>query len=162
MNHSTSPRPRTQAGVLPVEPTSTCSRLAQSPLPTGSYFHLALVKPQCQPVCKLQVGTARKPAALDLCERFKISLRSAYRHLQRGTTPASERRKGRDGVWHPAGNGGHTEHEPALQDLRIAQCALNRASRRVATEGCTPAARAKLAWLIDLASATLAKWRTVA
>jgi hypothetical protein len=40
-------------------------------------------------------------AAVNLAQRYGISLPSAYRHLRRGTTPASDRKVGRDGKMRP-------------------------------------------------------------
>ena len=73
----------------------------------------------------------RKSDALDLVEKFHISLPSAYRHLAKGTVPASERRLGRDGRRYPAGK---PRVEPVNRDLKLAWSALNRARQDKAND----------------------------
>src|SRR5436190_19042192 len=68
----------------------------------------------------------RKSAVSDLCEKFKISRPSAYRHLQRGTTPATVRHVGNDGKRYPAGKGRHQSRYSAERDLNLAHRALTR------------------------------------
>ena len=98
-----------------------------------------------------------KPRAIELSQQFGISIPSAYRHIQRGTTPASVRRRGSDGRSYPTVLTLRKPGRSLLEKyLSRAERWIVKASSHAEAE---PDDKAKLAWLIELATGTLEKWR---
>jgi hypothetical protein len=68
--------------------------------------------------------TLLKIAALELCEKYHISLRAAYRHVRNQSTPGALRKLGRDGkIYHFSAKLSKGETE---KDLKIIRRAFNR------------------------------------
>ena len=72
--------------------------------------------------------------AVELTIAFGVSLRTAQRHIKRGTLPAKERRMGADGKHHPLSHAGRVRSKPE-RELMLARQALARAAHAAATEG---------------------------
>ena len=72
--------------------------------------------------------------AVELAIEFGVSLRTAQRHVKRGTLPAKERRLGADGKHHPLSNGGRVRSK-SERELMLARQALARAAHAAATDG---------------------------
>jgi hypothetical protein len=70
----------------------------------------------------LQKFGSKKIAALELCERFGISLSSAYRHCAAGTTPSGDRCIRADGKAYPK-----SIKPPSQRQLRICISTLQKA-----------------------------------
>ena len=71
---------------------------------------------------------------------IKISLRTAYRHLAKGTLPSKERRQGSDGKTYPAQNSNaKTQKSEVQSDLALCRQALKRADRKAVQYGLEPA-----------------------
>ena len=118
--------------------------------------------PPRKPEQPLSVGTYNgytliKPRASELSQQFGISIPSAYRHIQRGTTPASVRRRGRDGRSYPATLALLKPRRSLLNKyLSRAERWIVKASSHAEAE---PDDKAKLAMLVLIATGTLEKWR---
>lgn len=97
-------------------------------------LHNPTNRPQAGAVSPCNYYHLRKAAAIELCEQFGISLPSGYRHLKRGTIPASHRRIGKDGKRYPASLEA-THRSPLETDLRLARQAIKRAANRGTTLG---------------------------
>ena len=72
--------------------------------------------------------------AVELTIAFGVSLRTAQRHIKRGTLPAKERRMGADGKHHPLSHAGRVRSK-SERELMLARQALARAAHAAATEG---------------------------
>jgi hypothetical protein len=72
--------------------------------------------------------------ALQIVRQFRVSRRTAYRHLQNHTLPASNRRIGCDGKSRPAGNGGRYIGD-VEKNLLLSVQALRRADRFACEQG---------------------------
>ncbi|HNW08768.1 MAG TPA: hypothetical protein PLL56_13795 [Verrucomicrobiota bacterium] len=82
-------------------------------------------------------GVWMEPAteqAVELTLAVGVSLRTAQRHVKRGTLPAQERRMGADGKQHPLSNGARVRSKTE-RELALARQALARAARAAATDG---------------------------
>ena len=82
-------------------------------------------------------GFGMRPAteqAVELAMAFGVSLRTAQRHIKRGTLPAKERRMGADGKHHPLSNIGRVPSK-SERELKLARQALARAAHAAATDG---------------------------
>ena len=82
-------------------------------------------------------GFGMRPAteqAVELTMAFGVSLRTAQRHIKRGTVPAKERRMGADGKHHPLSNIGRVPSK-SERELKLARQALARAAHAAATDG---------------------------
>jgi hypothetical protein len=69
--------------------------------------------------------------AVELTIASGVSLRTAQRHIKRGTLPAKERRMGADGKQHPLSNGGRVRSK-SERELMLARQALARAAHAAA------------------------------
>ena len=72
--------------------------------------------------------------AVELTIAFGVSLRTAQRHIKRGTLPAKERSLGADGKHHPLSNGGRVRSK-SERELMLARQALARVAHAAATDG---------------------------
>ena len=72
--------------------------------------------------------------AVELTIAFGVSLRTAQRHINRGTLPAKERKMGADGKHHPLNNAGRVRSK-SERELMLARQALARAAHATATDG---------------------------
>ena len=72
--------------------------------------------------------------AVELTIASGVSLRTAQRHIKRGTLPIAERRWGADGKQHPLRHAGRVCSQ-AERELMRARQALARAAQAVATDG---------------------------
>ena len=72
--------------------------------------------------------------AVELTIASGVSLRTAQRHVNRGTLPANERRLGADGRHHPLSYGGRVRSK-CERELTLARQALARAAHAAATDG---------------------------
>ncbi|MCE9613106.1 MAG: hypothetical protein K8T26_02445 [Lentisphaerae bacterium] len=81
-----------------------------------------------------------------------VSIRTARRHIARGTLPTSERRTGRDGKRYPAGGIGRS---PLHRPLAVARANIRRAARAAEF---TAGDRAVLNDIVAEASALLNTW----
>ena len=72
--------------------------------------------------------------AVELTIALGVSLRTAQRHIKRGTLPAKERRIGADGKHHPLSNGGRVRSN-SDRELMLARQALARAAHAATTDG---------------------------
>ncbi|MEI7733167.1 MAG: hypothetical protein WCO56_26580 [Verrucomicrobiota bacterium] len=68
---------------------------------------------------------------------YKVSLRTARRHLYAGTLPSQDRRFGSDGKTYPAGTGWKMRSRVA-KDLALCGQALQRAHRKACEDGYDP------------------------
>ncbi len=73
-------------------------------------------------------------AVIEMTIEFGVSLRTAYRHLKRGTAPAKERNMGKDGKMHPVGAGGKVRSK-LERELLLARQALARADLAARANG---------------------------
>ncbi len=97
-----------------------------------------------------------KVAAIALSQKYKISVRAGYYHLKRGSTPASNRRRGRDGKTYPAGNS--RKPSPVEKNLRLSWQALKR-SEYGAGEGFDEVELALLERIAEKAKQMVESWR---
>jgi hypothetical protein len=73
-------------------------------------------------------------SAAEIAIEYGVSLRTAQRHVKRGTVPAKERRLGGDGKFHPGGSG-RLVRSKVERELMLASQALARAARAASANG---------------------------
>ena len=112
------------------ETTTKATRLPQS-LPSRDGKRLARLLEQYRRGCGMRPATEQ---AVELTIAFGVSLRTAQRHIKRGTLPGQERRLGADGKQHPLRNAGQGRSQ-CERELRLARQALARAAHAAATDG---------------------------
>jgi len=112
------------------ETTTNATRLPQN-LQSRDAKRLASLLDQYRRGVWVQPATEQ---AVELTIAFGVSLRTAQRHIKRGTLPAKERRMGADGKHHPLSHAGRVRSKPE-RELMLARQALARAAHAAATEG---------------------------
>jgi len=99
-------------------------------------------------------------SARALAAQYNLSLRTAYRHLARGTTPSADRCIGRDGKTYPAHlRGGRPHCSAVARELVLMRQALNRADQRACEVGGEPTDVDTLRHLLATANEILERWR---
>jgi hypothetical protein len=97
-----------------------------------------------------------------MADEHKISLRTAYRHLARGTTPASDRRIGVDGKTYPAQlrkrRPGRT---PLERELALTRQALNRADKKAGQQDVDGGDVEALRRIVSTTNEILSRWEGV-
>ena len=119
----------THNGAQP-ETTTHATRLPQH-LQSRDGKRLAHLLDQYQRGAWMQSATEQ---AVELTIALGVSLRTAQRHIKRGTLPAKERRIGADGKHHPLSNGGRVRSK-SERELMLARQALARAAHAATTDG---------------------------
>jgi hypothetical protein len=116
---------------------------------------------QTEPFSTIPSFRLRKCQVLDMCEEFKVSQATAYRHVARGTTPAKERKICRDGISRPVSIMSKKcgkQRSRVERDLLLARQALNRAERKAEEDGVDPDETALLSRISALAVGMLNRW----
>ncbi len=109
------------------------------------------------PFCPNLTQTAKAMAA-----EHQLSLRTAYRHLARGTTPADDRRIGMDGKTYPARPRGFRPERTSLErELALTWQALNRADKKACQHGVADNEVVSLRRIIATATEMLSRWEGV-
>ena len=107
--------------------------------------------------CPNLTRTAKAMAA-----EHQLSLRTAYRHLARGTTPADDRRIGRDGKTYPAHPRGLRPERTSLErQLALSWQALNRADKDACKHGIADNEVVTLRRIVSTATEMLNRWEGV-
>jgi hypothetical protein len=107
--------------------------------------------------CSNLTQTAKAMAA-----EHQLSLRSAYRHLARGTTPADDRCIGMDGKTYPAHPRGLRPGRTSLErELALTRQALNRADKDACQNGIADNEVVTLRRIISTATEMLNRWEGV-
>lgn len=92
----------------------------------------------------------------------KLSLRTAYRHLARGTMPAAVRRIGRDGKTYPAHPRGLClSQTPLERELALTWQALNRADKKACQDGFADNELVSLRRIVANATEILQRWESI-
>ena len=112
------------------EATTNATRLPQN-LQSQDGKKLARLLDQYRRGAWMQPATEQ---AVELTIASGVSLRTAQRHVKRGTLPANERRLGADGKHHPLSHGGRVRSK-SERELMLARQALARAAHAAATDG---------------------------
>ena len=99
----------------------------------------------------------RDLAIYELCQNQGVSFRTAHRHLKAGTTPATQRKIGRDGKSYPDRRSARRSRVQA--SLKAAQRALKRAIGHAESDGWREADTVLLGEILDCSMAALAKWK---
>jgi hypothetical protein len=100
--------------------------------------------------------------AIDMAGEYRCSLRTAYRHLARGTSPSSDRRTGRDGKTYPAHPRGlPLARTPLARELALTRQALNRANVKAARDGVDTADIVALHQIVLSAQTILKFWEAL-
>ena len=108
-------------------------------------------------VCPNLTQTAKAMAV-----EHQLSLRTAYRHLARGTTPANDRRIGMDGKTYPARPRGFRPERTSLdRELALTRQALNRADKHACQNGITDNDVMSLCRIVSTATEMLNRWEGV-
>lgn len=108
-------------------------------------------------LCANLTQTAKAMAA-----EHQLSLRTAYRHLARGTTPADDRRIGMDGKTYPARPRGLRPERTSLErNLGLTWQALNRADKKACQNGVADNEVVSLRRIIVTATEMLNRWEGV-
>jgi hypothetical protein len=98
---------------------------------------------------------------------YRCSLRTAYRHMARGTKPLSERCVGSDGKTYPRHPRGSSLHRtplhrtPLKRDLALTRQALNRANLKAARDGFETADIVALHQIVLSAQTILKFWEAL-
>ena len=101
-------------------------------------------------------------AAKTIALEHHVSLRTAYRHLARGSRPELERCIGRDGKTYPAYPRGWRPNRTALQrELALTWQALNRADKKANKDGIHDDDVASLRRIASMAQGMLNCWEAV-
>jgi hypothetical protein len=101
-------------------------------------------------------------AAKAMAAEHQLSLRTAYRHLARGTTPHDDRRIGMDGKTYPAHPRGLRPDRTQLErDLTLTWQALNRADKNACQTGIAEKDVVSLRRIITTATEMLNRWEGV-
>jgi len=100
--------------------------------------------------------------AMVMAAEYKISLRTAYRHLARGTVPSADRRIGMDGKTYPAPplRLGYNR-TPLERELALTRQALNRADKKACEQGIGFADVHALRRIVATATEMVARWAGV-
>lgn len=107
--------------------------------------------------CPNLTQTAKAMAA-----EHQLSLRTAYRHLARGTTPADDRRIGMDGKTYPARPRGLRPERTSLErELALTRQVLNRADKDACQNGITDNEVMSLRRIVSTATEMLQRWEGV-
>ncbi len=107
--------------------------------------------------CPNLTQTAKAMAA-----EHKLSLRTAYRHLERGTTPSDDRRIGMDGKTYPAQPRGLRSERTSLErELALIWQALKRADKDACQNGIADHEVVSLRRIISTATEMLNRWEGV-
>lgn len=107
--------------------------------------------------CPNLTQTAKAMAA-----KRQLSLRTAYRHLARGTMPADDRRIGMDGRTYPAHPRGLRPERTSLErELALTWQALNRADKNACQNGITDNEVVSLRRIVSTATEMLNRWEGV-
>jgi hypothetical protein len=107
--------------------------------------------------CPNLTQTAKAMAA-----EHQLSLRTAYRHLARGTTPSDDRRIGMDGKTYPARPRGLRPKRTSLErELALTWQALNRADKNACQNGITDNEVVSLRRIVSTAAEMLNRWEGV-
>ena len=97
-----------------------------------------------------------------MAAEHQLSLRTAYRHLARGTTPSDDRRIGMDGKTYPARPQGLRPERTSLErDLALTWQALNRADKAVCQNGIADNEVVTLRRIVAAATEMLNRWEGV-
>ena len=113
--------------------------------------------PESGSFCPNLTQTAKAMAA-----EHQLSLRTAYRHLARGTTPTADRRIGRDGKTYPARPHGLRPERTSLErELALTWQALNRADNNACQKGITDNDVVSLRRIVSTATEMLNRWEGV-
>jgi hypothetical protein len=108
---------------------------------------------------QLADATKITKAAVEICQKFNVSLACAYRHLHQGTTPQIERRLGRDGKWRPATTGrAKPPLSAVVRELNLCRQALNRADRKACEDGICDDELSALREVLRLGQDAIARW----
>ncbi len=108
-------------------------------------------------VCPNLTQTAKAMAA-----EHQLSLRTAYRHLARGTTPAGDRRIGMDGKTYPARPRGFRPERTSLErDLALTWQSLNRADKDACQNEIADNEVVTLRRIVSTATEMLNRWEGV-
>src|SRR6516162_8954753 len=98
-------------------------------------------------------------AAKAMAAEHQLSLRTAYRHLARGTTPDDDRHIGMDGKTYSAHPRGlRPDRTPLERDLALAWQALNRADKKACQNGIADTDVESLRRIITTATEMLNRW----
>jgi hypothetical protein len=101
-------------------------------------------------------------AAKAMAAEHQLSLRTAYRHLARGTTPDDDRRIGMDGKTYPAyPRGLRPDRTPLERELALTWQALNRADKKACQNGIADTDVESLRRIITTATEMLNRWEGV-
>lgn len=96
-----------------------------------------------------------------MAEENQLSLRTAYRHLARGTMPAADRRIGLDGKTYPAHPRGLRPDRTALErELALTWQGLNRADKKACQTGIYDPAIDALRRIVSAATEILRRWES--
>ena len=107
--------------------------------------------------CPNLTQTAKAMAA-----KHQLSLRTAYRHLARGTTPADDRRIGMDGKTYPARPRGLRPERTSLErDLALTWQAMNRADKKACQDGFADNELVSLRRIVANATEILQRWESI-
>jgi hypothetical protein len=99
--------------------------------------------------------TRTQSAALELVQKHSVSLRTAFRHVARGTVPATDRCQGGDGKTYPK----HRPRASKLQaELKRAANYLRRADKEARACKCSPEEIKLLAGIVQTSGAMLQRW----
>lgn len=97
-----------------------------------------------------------------MAAEHKLSLRTAYRHLARGSTPFIDRRIGMDGKTYPAHPRGlRPSQTPLERELALTWQALNRADKKACQDGFTDNELVLLRRIVATATEMLQRWESV-
>ena len=97
-----------------------------------------------------------------MATEHQLSLRTAYRHLARGTMPAVDRRIGMDGKTYPAHPRGlRPSQTPLEQELALTWQALNRADKKACRDGFIEDELVSLRRIVATATEMLQRWESV-
>jgi hypothetical protein len=97
-----------------------------------------------------------------MAAKHQLSLRTAYRHLARGTTPSDDRRIGMDGKTYPARPRGLRPERTSLErELALTWQSLNRADKDACQNGVTDNEVVTLRRIVSTATEMLNRWEGV-
>lgn len=98
--------------------------------------------------------------ARDMAKAHGLSIRTAYRHLARGTEPATNRRIGGDGKTYPATTSRRIDRTKIGRELDLARQALRRAEKLAGAEGFFPDDLVKLKEVKTIVASMAISWRS--
>jgi hypothetical protein len=104
-------------------------------------------------------GANLTQAAKAMAAKHQLSMRTAYRHLARGTTPAVDRHIGIDGKTYPAHPRGPQPSRTRLErELALTWQALNRADQKACEQGLFTQDIDALRRIVATATEMLQRW----